>query len=277
MIISRKRKKNSKNQASLRWGILFLLGLGFLLGLALFIKNSQESLWDGKSRLSLIQLSDTKIELINLIPEERKKIIWEIDPTIKVEVPFGYGEYQFNKVYNLGELDQIGGPLLLRTASNFFGIPITAYRVGRKTNLSWWDEIRFKWQDLLDLNQEVTQDLTLKVAQINQVVNEVTFDPEVAKEEIKIAVINATGKSGEASNIARMLTNRGAQVVNVGNTQTQEESQLIIVSADLTKSKVFSLVKKIIGPAPVLVSNQANQYRADLLLIVGVNYTKLLP
>ena len=274
--MNKAKLRTNKNKAFYRLGLWFLLLITVvLLGTAGF-KAVKQSVWNGKDRLSLIALSGDRIELINLIPSQKKQLIWEVPSDLVVEVPSGYGPYQLKKVFTLGELDKKGGELLLKTTSNLFGLKVSAYRVEGKTNLSWWDSLRINWFNRTKAFQTSRLDLSGQMGRIDQIVNESLFDQVIAREAVPVAVLNATGVAGEANQVARLITNLGGQVVTIGNSEAgQDESEIWIVSDDLKSSVTLAFLESITGTKNVKVEPKAIQYRADIVVIVGKRYAVL--
>ena len=274
--MNKAKLRTNKNKAFYRLGLWFLLLITVvLLGTAGF-KAVKQSVWNGKDRLSLITLSGDRIELINLLPPQKKQLVWEVPSDLVVEVPSGYGPYQLKKVFTLGELDKKGGELLLKTTSNLFGLKVSAYRVEGKTNLSWWDSLRINWLNRTKAYQTSRLDLSGQMGRIDQIVNESLFDQVIAREAVPVAVLNATGVAGEANQVARLITNLGGQVVTIGNSEAgQDESEIWIVSDDLKSSVTLAFLESITGTKNVKVEPKAIQYRADIVVIVGKRYAVL--
>ena len=268
--MNKAKLRTNKNKAFYRLGLWFLLLITVvLLGTAGF-KAVKQSVWNGKDRLSLIALSGDRIELINLIPSQKKQLIWEVPSDLVVEVPSGYGPYQLKKVFTLGELDKKGGELLLKTTSNLFGLKVSAYRVEGKTNLSWWDSLRINWFNRTKAFQTSRLDLSGQMGRIDQIVNESLFDQVIAREAVPVAVLNATGVAGEANQVARLITNLGGQVVTIGNSEEdKEESEIWIVSDDLKSSATLAFLESILGSVSVKIEPKVIEYRADIVVIVG--------
>ena len=274
--MNKAKLRTNKNKAFYRLGLWFLLLITIVLAGTAGFKAVKQSVWNGKDRLSLIALSGDRIELINLIPSQKKQLIWEVPSDLVVEVPSGYGPYQLKKVFTLGELDKKGGELLLKTTSNLFGLKVSAYRVEGKTNLSWWDSLRINWLNRTKAYQTSRLDLSGQMGRIDQIVNESLFDQVIAREAVPVAVLNATGVAGEANQVARLITNLGGQVVTIGNSEAgQDESEIWIVSDDLKSSVTLAFLESITGTKNVKVEPKAIQYRADIVVIVGKRYAVL--
>ena len=274
--MNKAKLRTNKNRAFYRLGLWFLLLITIVLAGTAGVKAVKQSVWNGKDRLSLITLSGDRIELINLLPPQKKQLVWEVPSDLVVEVPSGYGPYQLKKVFTLGELDKKGGELLLKTTSNLFGLKVSAYRVEGKTNLSWWDSLRINWLNRTKAYQTSRLDLSGQMGRIDQIVNESLFDQVIAREAVPVAVLNATGVAGEANQVARLITNLGGQVVTIGNSEAgQDESEIWIVSDDLKSSVTLAFLESITGTKNVKVEPKAIQYRADIVVIVGKRYAVL--
>jgi len=105
----------------------------------------------------------------------------------------------------------------------------------KKTNLSRWDLLRLWWRikmiredkiTLIDLSetsvsQEVdlpdgTKAMKVDTERLDRIISQFFADEKIKKEDLTIAVLNKTEKIGLANKAAKLISNIGGRVVNIG-------------------------------------------------------------
>ena len=137
------QKKTQKLFKSLA-GIMFLLLIGGLALVSVLISKARGSIWDGRSFIGVVYQKNSEVKLIAWLPVYKQIYEWELSGEETVEVPRSFGKYQLKNVYRLGQLDQHGGELLMRTVQNNLGIPVRGWQANRASNLTWWDKLRLQ-------------------------------------------------------------------------------------------------------------------------------------
>lgn len=91
------------------------------------VSQSRNYLWDGEFNLNLVVMGkDASVLIFN--PKEHKVLIIHLPNETYLEVPKGYGFWQLRSIYNLGELEKIGGNQLLKgSISVFLGLPFDGF------------------------------------------------------------------------------------------------------------------------------------------------------
>lgn len=135
------RKNKIKRKTKLAAVVLGLIVLVILIGNLVKLTQTLFSpwklsdshpksyLWNGEFNLNLIVKKNSSVSLVSYNPKEEKLIILKIPPTVLVEVPGGFGNWQIRSVYELGESGKKGEgvSLLKMTVGSFLAIPIDGF------------------------------------------------------------------------------------------------------------------------------------------------------
>lgn len=162
-----------------------------------------------------------------------------------------------------------------------------------ESNLAAWELIRLWWQ-IKSVRQDKTTTADLcgndtcfkevlvdgsEVLKLNQeksdkTVSDLFKDSSIRQEDLAISVLNSTQQPGLANLAARLITNIGGRVVQIGERETAR--QTCLVWADKLKSKSYT-VRKLIKVFGCNWSKDgfADQ-RADVILIVSQDYADKL-
>ncbi|MFC1722274.1 LytR C-terminal domain-containing protein [Patescibacteria group bacterium] len=109
---------------------------------------------------------------------------------------------------------------------------------------------------------------------------DLTFDSQLSRERMNIAILNGTSISGVASYGSRVIKNMGGRVVAVGNTNNDYEDTVLITNSPTAEST--KLLKKIFKIENVLLDSEAHNFReseidrADITIIFGLDFAKSL-
>jgi len=286
------QRQQQRHKKAVGWGLGFLSLVCGLIVLGKVVKEINRSVWRTDNCLTVIAVDNGvyKIESLSVTDGEQKSIV--LEPNLIVQAPFGYGEYRLKSVFDLGQLDNHGGKLLIRALEGELALPIDGYVVNGKTNLSWWDRARKWWFSRLVLRKEAEINLLsggvltdekqkdgsevfrLSQVLIDELINEKFFDQKVVEEDYTVAVLNASGVEGVAARVGRMLTNLGMHVSLVGNLAEQQESQITISSERLAESYTVERLKNIV-PVEKIFTGETADKRAEVVLIIGKDYTIL--
>ncbi len=176
-MVKRTIKKSLKQQQSKKRKIfLFLFSLIVFSFLSVFVfkffVSIRKSLWDGKSRFTLV-ISVDPVIITSFNPEDKSLSNLLLPEKTFIETIHGYGPCRAEAIYRLGELNHQGANLLSGSLESYFGLPIDAYVFNHKidnsysyqsasdfkkfldkklslaskkeTNLTAWDLIRLRW------------------------------------------------------------------------------------------------------------------------------------
>jgi LytR cell envelope-related transcriptional attenuator len=285
------KKLASEKRSQWLIGVGFLFFLGLLIVGGVLYKEAKKSIWDGKSRLGMVKQDEVSILIDVLLPDQDKIMQIKIPFDLLVEVPFGYGEYQFEKIYRLGKLDNHGGELLTRSAQDLMGISIKGYQYQNQTNLTWWDKLRVRWFNFttnkkikLSLIEEVglsetilpdgSRTLSSNQIMTDELVNQYLFDEKIVNEGLSIAVLNASGVANLATKAARIINNLGGEVSMVSNQDQSDQSQLLVRDKSLLNSETINKLKDVFEIQVIKVAS-VEEYRADLVLVISEDYSQL--
>lgn len=164
---------------------------------------------------------------------------------------------------------------------------------GHKTNLTAWDLIVFWWQlkkirpskiTLVDLGQlDVCSETTLAdgsravkadLERLNQVVSQLFEDEKIGVEDLAISVLNGTGRPGLAKRGARLISNLGGQVVEIGDWQPAVSNCQLRGAKPQVKSYTAQKLKSIFNCQ--WSTEDLAGHRADLVVILGEDYWQKL-
>jgi len=163
-----------------------------------------------------------------------------------------------------------------------------------KTNFCFWDELKI-WLnlkkikpariELIDLDKAmVLEDFSLPDQEIvkkgdpvliDNLLKESFFEPEIRKENISIKVLNGTNHSNLAEKAARLVTNLGAKVDKVGDSEEKVTETQIKANQQAKKSFTLAKIKEIFA-AEVKFSTTLEQDEEEIILIIGEDYYQKL-
>jgi len=124
------KKKVKKVIKNIFFRLLILLVLGGICLLLFFLcQGFKKSVWDGKNNINLvIQMERTFIYTFH--PDDEILNIISLPNDLYLETAREYGEYKLKNIYQLGEVEKVGGGELLRMSlQNLFVVPIDGYIV----------------------------------------------------------------------------------------------------------------------------------------------------
>ncbi len=209
------------------------------------------------------------------------------------EVLPSYGGYPISSVYNVGMLDKKGAVVLSDTVSGYMGVPVDGFAkyAGKLTdprflfvmnsNLNFldrvrliiaWLGVRFDKVAVVDVGSmavpliladgSLAQSVDKEV--LDNVLSQKFLEEKIRDEGLRIEVINSTAVIGLGAKVARVLTNIGASVVNVGSgtevlNQCEVRSEKIDYVTVRRMAEVFS--------CKIIAGN--NSSRADVSLVLA--------
>ena len=286
------KRKLKENRVRLGLGIGFLSVIFGLVLIGFLWKKARNSIWDGQSRLVVVSQFEGNLKADVLLPEQKRRVEFKIPLELVVKVPFEYGEYQVGKVFELGELDGVGGKLLTRSTQNLLGVEVVGFRIGNKTNLTWWDSLR--WKEQIWFRSKKTSSINLANSSgisevtlgddtkayeareilIDELINLELFDQRVVKERLSVAIVNATGVNDIAHQTARIMTNLGGEVNLVTNQDIAESSVVVVRNKDLIRSETVKGLVRLLSVTEVKVEEN-NDYRAEVVVVIGKDYVRI--
>lgn len=243
-------------------------------------RGFKSSVWDGKATLYLGVQQGENLWLVKIDRFDQEVIAGKIAPNFILNISRGFGQQQAKNVYRLGELEKISGiGLVSESLALSFGLPVEGviYLPEKEedlklsfilikslfgfggTNLTRWDLLR-----LLALVNNLRHDQVESFSFINAPgvvsqkrpdgvevfqIDPKRLDPWLTRdfasfqwvnEACSWQVSNATGHSGLASQIARILANSGIQVVSVNEAEKGQGGIYQSEEAECTAAVFFS-------------------------------------
>jgi len=228
--------------------------------------------------------------------EDKKGLILKLPAKEKINLAYGFGEYELGKIYLLGELEKKGGMLLIESIRNWLSIPIFGYFVAEEVNIDDLDsspkkiftEIFLKslaGKIKTNLNKFELISLYLRVSNLNELqratkdsnfsVKSIFEDRKLREEAVPIGIFNATNHAGLAQKEAAFLEKVGGRVVRVADKEKNEDKCKLSVRSNLQQSYTFYWLKHVYNNCQIELS-QSDLDRADINLSLGENEWKKL-
>jgi nitrogenase molybdenum-iron protein alpha/beta subunit len=115
-------------------------------------------------------------------------------------------------------------------------------------------------------NNKVIRDITLndKNPENATIIARALNDPTISSESVSIQIINASNISGNGQRLSRVLTNMGANVVDVSTSHTSQNTSQIQYFGE--RSYTNEQIEKFLG---FPVSELQRQPIADIVIILG--------
>jgi len=283
--------KRNKKQKQIVWGVIFLGLISCLVLVSWLWQKAKNSIWDGKMSVGVVYQDKEELSLVIIMPDYLRRVELVIPGNTMVKSGFGYGEYQLRNVYELGGLEGQGGRVLSRAVENLMAIEVTGWQAGEITNLSWWDRLRLWWCQSFKLKKKTMVELSqesafkaetlgdgvevFRVTQVlvDELVNRLVFEEKLVKEGLSVAVLNASQVEGIAKNMGRIIANLGGEVRLISNLESQPESRLLVAKKEWRGSYTAKRLQGILGVEEISLG-EIDEYRADIVVVVGEDYTK---
>lgn len=235
-------------------------------------------------------------------------VVYFPDDLYITDVYHGYGQYRISAVYAVGQLDRRGGETLSGTVAEYLGIPVEGYFASNrelggdikaffinpemilspKTDLNLVDRLQLaaflvglrpdkvstielsKWVSPLVLADGLTVTILDKEVLDNDLSGDFV-EKGIRGEKLRVEVLNSTKVPGLANRAARFLTNMGAMVVNVSDTDLPLSGCQVRAGKDVRLSVT---VRRIANVFSCQISDETVVGRADVTMVVGLDYVK---
>jgi hypothetical protein len=139
------------------------------------------------------------------------------------------------------------------------------------------DEIYKMAQFVAELPKERFVDrqyASLDFSELDDELRELTLESHFAKDAKSISVLNASDKSGLASQAAREIINMGGRVVSIDNANNKFDENFLV--SDTPDDLSTTLIARVFGIQKIISKQEASQhisnndmYRADIVLVMG--------
>lgn len=307
-----RRKKSIFSGGSKPFVFFLALAILVLAGFFLSLKKQDffPSFWDGKRRLNFLVIGKT-IEVVSFSPIEEAGGIILLPPETYLETTHGYGNWRLSSILSLSEQENRKETLLRESLEEFLGIPLDGFLfypsflkfkapkalffavLGRvRTNFRLFDlwqiwqkagPIRFEEKNTFDLKEtSVLSELVLKdgsrvysadVLQLDQLVSKFATDENLRNENLKIEVVNASGKAGLAKRGARIIGNIGGDVISLKGSETEIDKCQI---KSEKKNRGSYTLKRIGDFFHCDYREGIGESRADMVVVLGNDYFRKL-
>ncbi len=141
-----------------------------------------------------------------------------------------------------------------------------------QSDLTLFDKIRlFLFSKNVTANNNTVENISLP-SQNSDVVTAITntlTDQEIADENISIQIVNATNITGFGQRLSRVLTNMGANVVEVSTAQNIQRQSTMQYFGN--KSYTVERLQKLLG---IKANKITTQQIADIIIVLGVKEEK---
>jgi len=235
----------------------------------------------GISQLVLVDTRGKQVMLRQWLPQEKLWRVIELPPNLELPIAQGYGTYRVGALVGLDRLEQRQGQLIVVGLQEALGMVLD----GDYAHWRWWDRLRLavfargrqetiKFEEVvpgaLVVGPDGTETWQVSEADMDKFSSRFLADEAVRVEGIKVTIFNATGRTGLARRVARIVTNMGLTVVRLGETDLGEKSRLL-VSRDKQKSISVEKIKNLLRIDRLEVGD-TSEYRADAVVFVGADY-----
>jgi len=175
-----------------------------------------------------------------------------------------------------GNLDLLGKDMNLKS-----------FKDSIRTNLSFNEALHlYKFANSLPSDRVITKELGTtyydRLSLLDEELQDLTFDSAVSRENLSVAVLNASEMPGVASFASRMIKNIGGRVVAACNSSTLSPKTILITDDPNSYSARFIQNNFNISDDNVITSNEARSvtdydvYRSDITLLIGLDFATSL-
>ena len=272
------------------------------------------SLWLDNSQINFVTEYNNNFSIIKLDKNLEEVMVVNLPSNMMIGVTDGYGEYKLNKIKELFNQEKINlGEYLKDSVTIYFGVLIDGYFVNieednfnikrfikksffkiNKTNINRID-LAILYFYLNNLGVENFKTINLietnlidleKLSDDSEVYrfNEVYFDDyvlrnfanyEVLKDSSNWEVFNGTDYVGFGSQIGRVLSNTGLNVVGVRQAKDNYKESFILVKDDYAQNYSVEKIAKYLR-IPIRKLGEVNDFkeelfndRAEVAMIIG--------
>jgi len=205
--------------------------------------------WQGEDFL-IFSIDGEKVEMINISPE-RGMVNSYVIANMDLWIPNGMGWYPVSR---LGLIVKNDVKLAQRTAFYNFGFwpQVISFQNSWSDNRSLWSILgpigwfRFR----LSSDQWLWKNETLKINNLREIMPRDMSSSQIVGADIKINVVNATGKNGLGNMMADRLDWWGLMVTSVQTAEKEKESRLYVDFNLAKKNNTFEIINfltKILG------------------------------
>lgn len=258
-----------------------------------FVKSVKQTTAYMFSRYAVIVFFPNSGQTILLVKQDDLVNLVEIPSDTKVNVTRGFGLYQLDKIYALGQLNGQGGQLMLESLTSFVDYPVLGLAVSDSaidlkpgwlskkqlidifSRSSWFYQRKIDKQDLVFRYQFSRREQQVYKLSHYGVMGDVDIDSKIRREDLSLEVINLTKINGLAESIAIKLEKNGFRVVRTDSGVTEKDFVCrVYTRRDLQRKYGYMWLLRFM---PCEIGGiQADSERIDVKVEVGPGYQKIL-
>lgn len=255
----KKRKKNKRS--NLKIGIIFSAVIVFLVAVSLLSKLIflfGQSRYDDNYPFYLKVDSGNSVQFIVVFSKQHKINILNFK-----------NSSAFYFIPHDGEISK--SPTLAQpdSVSSFF-LPLLKEK-SIKTNLTAIDEGRlYLFSKTVSKDDITNQTIASPREDSDKIISQAFSDPAIVSEDLRVEVVNATGVYGVGNNVAKFLSDIGANVVFVSTADNIQKQSLIYYTGG--KSYTVGRLSKLLG---FKASRNDKKTISDVIIQIGQDSQKL--
>jgi len=192
----------------------------------------------------------------------------------------------------------VGGKFLVKEMSlkNFLLNQIFPLQFSKeKTNLSRWDQARLWWFlkriredkiNLIDLSQtsassevelpDGSRAMKIDQERLERIISQFFVDPKIKEEDLSISILNKTEHFGLANKAARIISNSGGRVIQVGSEQKEDSKTNCQIKSHKKHRQSYTVLKLSRLFDCQWVEEPLSEQRAEIVLLLGEDYWEKL-
>lgn len=301
-----KRERGKKTTKSWDWRMGVVLGLLILGVIGVGYQAVGESELVGKQyRFNYVIAAESgEVIFVTIDPEEKKATLIEWPGNLSIKSR-SVGSYKVRELYRLGSYESKPGELVRQKLQGFMKIPVMGYvevRGGgagqwkralsralmggeRYSSIKRFDSLvlilrAFSYQtervgadELVRagvISEEENETFLYQAGRLQQYLGVRAFDWGIGEEGLTAALINESGITGLATDVASFLTNVGMEVVTVRNGEGEEAVTRVSVG-EMTperEERVGKILRNWFGWEEV-GRGETQEYRANIVVRIG--------
>lgn len=232
---------------------------------SIFIANKMS--WQGDD-FSIFSINEDKVEIINISPERGMINVYEIN-NVDLWIPNGMGWYPVSRLNLIVKGDK---ELAKKIAFYNFGFVTKKVVIGKD-----WNKNDFLWSNLgpggwlryrLTVDEWLWKSETLSIENLDEFMPRDMADSKILSADIKINVINATGKNGFGNMMADRLEWFGLTVTSV---QTRDVEKSCQIYFDFSKPEK-EIINNLAGVLECKINNRVGMTE----LVLGTDMEEML-
>lgn len=280
------RRKKTKRQTRKRYLLFLILPLVILFLVIFFFKTS---LWDGKSKFSLVVAGKEEVKIKVFDPKSETILEMIIPGDTQVQVAGNLGSWKLKSVWQLGLNEGRPGELLAKTVAKNFGFPVFAWvneKDFKQTNLRLGDWLRLL---LFEFKVDRNQRLTLNLRDFSEFLKEKTLldgsrgyvifgkvplkiaalfaEEDISNRNLKVRIVIQMSAGDPTPAVAQIIEMLGAKVVSI----TKEDPGDFTCLVASTDQKLRKVLARIFACQEEKQSRESN---FDIEIKLGSQFTR---